>query len=147
MGTAANRVRSFISGLPTHAVFARRQLIKLVPSRGAVDNTLSRLKSEKVITHLGTGVYLKGVGTASAREIITVKATWFGKEIIDVVSGGEDDGHTFLTNGCKSSFLTIHGRLTFRNIGPARAKIITDRSTQQQVISGKSDTAALPSAH
>lgn len=122
MSTGAAGVRAFVDQLPNDAIFSRKQLVREFGSRGVVDNVLQRLCSENEIARVATGIYQKRAGASrlpSAREIIELRASAFGKQIIES-EDSSTDCETFRTNGCRSSFRSIHGRLYFKPMNQGR---------------------------
>jgi hypothetical protein len=120
MASVASMVRSYVDSLGRDVIFATKQLLHC-GGRNAIDHALSRLVGQKHVTRLAAGVFvvLSSAEVPSASEIAHKKADAFNKRIFeskvaDIVQW------TFLTNGCRSSFRSIHGRVFFKTASPRR---------------------------
>lgn len=125
--SGAARVRDYIQSL-TAGLFTRRELVFAVGSRGVVDNELSRLSLKRLIGRVATGVYRvlsRQAQDVSAAEIARIRAESFGKRVLTVDDNGFQEAKTqistsFFTDGCRTSFNSVHGRIFFNPIAPRR---------------------------
>jgi hypothetical protein len=131
VASVASKVRSYIDNLGSNVVFATKELLHC-GGRNAVDHALSRFVGKKLITRLAAGVFvvLISAEVPTAAEIAQKKADVFHKKIIEskITHTGE---WTFLTNGCRSSFRSIHGRVYFKTVSLRR--IQGDRSREEAI--------------
>jgi len=119
------RVRAYIENLCTN-LFTRRQLIAVDGRRGVVDNVLARLLVESVIERVATGVYSlrkNQIRTPTAADIAHLRVKAFGKQVVlkigdDQFNADHSNSRSFYTNGCRTSFMSIHGRIVLKAIAP-----------------------------
>lgn len=110
MPSTASRVRKLLSEIGENVVFTTRHFLKC-GTRSGVDHALSRMVNKQQLTRLAAGVFVLATaanGIPPESEIAGAKAQAFGKRIL--VQTASD---TFRTDGCRSSFVSVHGRLYF----------------------------------
>jgi hypothetical protein len=117
MYSTASMVRAKVEYFGPDIVFTTRDILEC-GKRTAVDHALSRLVKSGVIRRLAAGVFIAVVATApdpSAEEIAGAKAAAFRKHIYvkETVLVDSQPVYRFRTDGCRSSFKSIHGRLFF----------------------------------
>jgi len=120
------------------SLIARRELMVLCGSRGVVTNELARLIAKGIIRRVAVGVYsvvARSVEVEGAFEIATVRCRAFGKRILSGVNDGfkaRCKGQTtVITDGCRTSFKSIHGRIFLKASSPRRLK--PGRRTQSNI--------------
>lgn len=125
MQSTASKIRSFVMNMHHKVIFTSADLLAF-GSRNAVDIELCRLVKRGLIKRLANGVFSLSLEepeeSPSASEIARIKAERFGKHVI-VADNKQisNTGNLYLTiNGCKSSFESVHGRIHFRPISPAK---------------------------
>lgn len=115
--STAGKILHHISNLGANVVFTTGEML-LHGSRSAVDSALSRLVRKEVIRRLAAGVFIAVEGMSwfpSALVIIIAKARAFKKRVFESSGGNEpSNSNIFLTDGCRTSIATVHGRLHFR---------------------------------
>lgn len=128
MSTASN-IRRHIEGRATNAIFTSKQILRqLCVSRDAVDSMLSRLVKKKVVIRLAAGVFVLATGMTQApqaSEIAAAKAEAFGKRVLNSThptATPQENETEFLTDGCRTSFNSIHGRLQFKTVSMRKLK-------------------------
>lgn len=122
MPSIASKVRDLIIGFGELA-FNTAQVL-CCGSRNAVDIELCRLVKKRVITRLAAGIFVlncESGGISSQKEIAGLKASRFGKKIVEAVSG-VPTGLCYFTDGCRSSFQTIYGRIYFKYCSSSKRK-------------------------
>ena len=91
-----------------------------------MDIELYRLVKNGIIKRLAAGVFMNlvaGIRVPAPVEIARIKAARFGKRIVECcnsVSG--NDGRIFHTDGTRTSFRTVHGRLHLKHLAPGKFK-------------------------
>ncbi len=119
--STASKIREQIRELGANAIFVSKQFLHL-GTRNAVDLTLSRLEKKGRILRLAVGVFIavsSDLKLPSALEIAQTKAAIYGKQI-SYERELQKETRKFCTNGCSSSFQTVHGRVYFKPISPAK---------------------------
>jgi hypothetical protein len=116
----AKSIKQHIKSLGANAVFTTKQLLHH-GSRNAIDLTLSRLVKKAVVIRLAAGVFIAVTGLSElppALVIIEAKAKAFDKRALEPSNSyagkPAKDSTVFLTDGCRTSFCSIHGRLYFK---------------------------------
>lgn len=118
MSTAA-RVRAIVLNFARNVVFTTGELLAC-GTRNAVDIELCRLVKSGAIKRLAAGVFANLSSVSEPPGIVEVaraKAQRFGKRIMcDTLSS--ETVNEFLTDGCTSSFASMHGRIYFWHHAP-----------------------------
>ncbi|MBX9724647.1 MAG: hypothetical protein K2X81_24800 [Candidatus Obscuribacterales bacterium] len=125
MPSVASRVREFANNIADNVMFTTSQLLEF-GSRNAIDIQLCRMVQSGVIKRLAAGVFIKPAANKlipSACEIAKTKAERFGKIIAQRLNLLKPDELViFYTDGCRSSFRSVHGRLYFKHQAPRKLK-------------------------
>ncbi len=141
--SVASAVKQLIADIGPNVLFSTRQILSRcrTKARNAVDLALRRLVEKAVIMRIAAGQFIlisKDLSLPSAVEVARAKAETFGKRIYE---SNEKDNLSFLSNGCKSSFKSVHGRISLKHIAPGK---IAARSIYN-FSSGKSESETLQS--
>ena len=117
----AAAVRDRIAAIGKNIPFSTKELLLSFVS-ATVYKQLSLLSRAGMIQRLARGVYIDGSPDAplpSANEIAQVKAERFGKKAFS------SQEKIFRTDGCKSSFDSVQGRIEFKHMAPRKLKEIS----------------------
>lgn len=120
MESAAGSVKSHMQNSDGEVV-SSQDLVRYGP-RSAIDSAIRHLIRKKIIMRVASGAFVLRDGLRelpSAQQIIEAKARAFGKTVVPAAS---NDSKEFWTDGCRSSFNSIHGRLKFRTRSPRKLK-------------------------
>ncbi len=121
MSSTAARVRKLIRAIAANVIFSTAEFLHC-GSRNAVDIALCRLVKSGMIERLASGIFVvvPDKGSLPAAEAIAgAKALRFNKTILGTVPG---QLAAFFTDGCRTSFASVHGRLQFKQIAPSKLK-------------------------
>lgn len=144
MSSAAAKVRNYIKSLDSGTTFTTSHVLKY-GSRDAVDNALRRAVRKGLLRRLAAGVFISALNehNPSAFEIANAKAAAFGKHIStpETVRTESQYANKFLTDGCKSSFNSIHGRLFFSPASPQRLRRASLQDASSQLSKSKDSPA------
>lgn len=122
MPSIAAKVLDLITGFGEVA-FSTAQVLSC-GNRNAVDIALCRLVKKRVITRLAAGIFVVNSDSGvlpSPGEIARAKASRFDKKLVEGRSGPQS-AFCYFTDGCRSSFQTIYGRICFRHRSPSKRK-------------------------
>jgi len=125
MHTAA-LIRKRIQELGANVIFSSAEFLSF-GSRNAVDITLCRLCKAGNILRLSLGIFvvhLESEALPNLIEIAHAKAARFKRTITKIIdpTHRKIDNGIFYTNGCKTSFNSIRGRIQFRHISPRKQR-------------------------
>lgn len=126
--STAGKILQHIVSLGASIIFTTREMLHH-GSRSSVDSTLSRLVGKGVIRRLAAGVFVAAkdlLQLPSAFEIAAARAQAFCKRLVKPVMASQlsEDSTTFLTDGCRSSIATVHGRLHFKPVSMRKLKAL-----------------------
>jgi hypothetical protein len=135
MASVAKTVRRKIAEFGRNVLFTSRHLF-CCGSRNAIDIELYRLVKAGIIMRLTSGVFmrvLEGLQLPSPLEIAKIKSQRFCRRLYEAGERQAEDApaacsYTFHTDGCRTSMLTLLGRIIFKHCAPAKA---TDRTCQR----------------
>lgn len=137
-----SNIKHHIENLGPNVIFTTRQMLHH-GSRNAIDHTLSRLVKKAVIIRLAAGVFIAATGISQlppASAIIDAKSQAFDKRALEPLESYADkhseDSAIFLTDGCRSSFCSIHGRLYFKPASLRKLKQIESFRERTPVLAG-----------
>ncbi len=123
----AKSIKSFIMN-SAGQLFTSSQVLHL-GSRNAVDKALGRFVKLGLIKRLANGVFVKADSeqkSASIIQIMKAKASAFKKVIF------ECGQQVFHTDGCRSAFGSIHGRLFFKTTCPRKLRQLAEQYDSRQ---------------
>ncbi len=136
MPSVAAKISAFASNITENVMFTTGQLLHL-GNRNSIDIQLCRMVKSGVIKRLASGVFMKPSAkhaVPTAGEIAKIKAERFGKIIGDRLPAKATSKAVFYTNGCKSSFKSIQGRLYFKQRAIRNLKHNTAATPQNERI-------------
>lgn len=124
MLSIAAKVRAMIKSFGVNIAFTTGQLLGC-GNRKAIDVELCRLVKKGLIKRLAYGMFIQitaAIKIPGSFEIAKLKASRFGKWIDPAAETHRDN--VYHTNGCKSSFKTVYGRIQFKHIAPRKLSMI-----------------------
>ena len=143
--SVAAAVRSRIKSIGRGVAFTVKHFLDL-GEKNPIYIELFRQVRSCAIKRLARGEYIvpdQDLELPSALELATLKAERFGKQIAPQIGAENNNEVSFITDGCKSSFDSIHGRLFFKHAAPAKLKKLKKlRESSRIQNTDKNDTSS-----
>lgn len=132
MINAAAKIKQFIRTLNSNSIFSSKQLLAL-GKRETIDSVLCRLVKRGVIVRLAAGIFIVAAGTnelPGTQEIMAVKARNYYKRVLPADHAAKTPSKNptvFYSDSGKTSFNSVHGRIIFKPLCPAKLHKYRDK--------------------